>query len=161
MKKFNLSNNQNGDTIVEVILALAILASVLTSAFVLTNKSVQLGNMAKERSLLVSAAQQQAELLTAHRDRNSWAAFVFTTASSEFSFNPDSLSLASGSRTLDATVSTGKVSIQRQGCDLIPTYCTYAVNYSAEAQGGGPDMTGQIILRLGNTDALRTTVVGP
>jgi prepilin-type N-terminal cleavage/methylation domain-containing protein len=68
--------DQQGDTLVEVTLALAILALVLTGAFTAANKAFLLGQDAKERSQLVSLAQQQAEALQSFRDSHKWAEFV-------------------------------------------------------------------------------------
>jgi prepilin-type N-terminal cleavage/methylation domain-containing protein len=73
--------NQRGDTLVEVTMALAILALVLTGAFGLANKAFRIGQDAKERSQMVSDAQQQAEALQNFRDSHTWHDFVLGNAS--------------------------------------------------------------------------------
>ena len=68
--------NMRGDTLIEVTIALAILTAVLTGAFVISNKAFQLGQTSKERSQLISAAQQQSEALKNFRDSQIWNVFV-------------------------------------------------------------------------------------
>jgi type II secretory pathway pseudopilin PulG len=68
--------NERGDTLVEVTMALAILALVLTSAFAIANKAYRIGQDAKERSQLVGDAQQQAEALQSFRDSHTWHDFT-------------------------------------------------------------------------------------
>lgn len=71
----SITINQKGDTLVEVTVALAILGLALTSAYVLMTKSMQLAQTARERVELVTAAQQQAEELSALRDNSDWTGF--------------------------------------------------------------------------------------
>jgi hypothetical protein len=88
--------NEQGDTLVEVTLALAILAMVLTGAFTAANKAFLLGQDAKERSQLVSEAQQQAEALQSFRDSHAWAEFVHGRTSTPPTFPGLDVSSASG-----------------------------------------------------------------
>ena len=67
--------NDRGDTLVEVTIALAILASVLTAAYVVSNRAYILGQQSRERSELVNEAQQQAEALKVFRDTHRWFEF--------------------------------------------------------------------------------------
>ncbi len=76
MKLFAKRLNERGDTLVEVTIALAILALVLSSAFAAANRAFLLGQDAKERSQLVGDAQQQAEALQSFRDSHRWTEFV-------------------------------------------------------------------------------------
>jgi prepilin-type N-terminal cleavage/methylation domain-containing protein len=73
--------NERGDTLIEVTLALSILALVLTGAFATANKAFSIGQDAKERSQLVGDAQQQAEALQSFRDSYRWNEFVAGRAS--------------------------------------------------------------------------------
>lgn len=67
---------QRGDTLIEVTIALAILSSVLISAFVIANRAFQAGLTASERSQQLALAQRQAELLTNFRDSHTWDEFL-------------------------------------------------------------------------------------
>ncbi len=58
-----LRDNQIGDTIVEVILASAVLSVVLAGAFTITNKATRLSQAANERTIVSNLIQREAELL--------------------------------------------------------------------------------------------------
>jgi type II secretory pathway pseudopilin PulG len=60
-----LKNNKTlrGDTIVEVLIAMAVLGLVLTSAFAISNRSYATGISARERSEALEIAESQLELL--------------------------------------------------------------------------------------------------
>lgn len=55
--------NQSGDTIVEVMVSISVLALVLTATFTLSNRSFQHGIDAGERKQAVSYANEQVEFL--------------------------------------------------------------------------------------------------
>lgn len=57
-------------------MALAILAVVLLSATLITTRAFRLGQTARERTVVVEAAQQQAEALRSFRDNHTWAEFL-------------------------------------------------------------------------------------
>lgn len=164
-----LKLNQRGDTLVEVTIALSIMSAVLTSSFLLADKSIQLGRIAKERTLMVSAAQQQAEALTALRDRVGWLAFksAFTPSllvsctygSPCFNIDPASLNLISGEGTVSG-VGNSKIYITTDITNSpTPNPATFEINYEVQPSGGGPLQKSQVVLQLGNTDALRPLVV--
>lgn len=72
--KFKLNNQ--GDTLIEVIIATVIIGMVLFSAFTLSNEAYKLGQSAKERSQATQLIQEQAEGLRALRDSaTSWSNF--------------------------------------------------------------------------------------
>ena len=58
-----LKGRQNGDTIVEVLIASAIASLVLVSAYALTNKNVGAIQEAQEQSVAQKLVEQQVELL--------------------------------------------------------------------------------------------------
>jgi type II secretory pathway pseudopilin PulG len=60
--------SQRGDTLVEVVVSMAILSVVLASGFSLASSSYNIGREARERTEAANLAQQQAELLTQYRD---------------------------------------------------------------------------------------------
>lgn len=68
-------NNQRGDTLVEVTLAVAILAAVLASAYAITSRAAKAGQAAKERTQGVALVQQQAEIIESFAIRD-WDSFV-------------------------------------------------------------------------------------
>lgn len=57
--------DQRGDTIVEVLIAIAIVSLVLTSAYALTNKNVRATQEVQEQSYAQKLVEQQVELLRA------------------------------------------------------------------------------------------------
>lgn len=57
--------NKQGDTIIEVILAMAILAFVLFSSWAITNRASQVSLAARQRVVMVNRLKEQAELLKA------------------------------------------------------------------------------------------------
>jgi Tfp pilus assembly protein PilV len=59
----HLVHSQKGDTIVEVLIAIAVITSVLGGAFVMTNRSLQNTRTAQERVNAVKLAESQVELL--------------------------------------------------------------------------------------------------
>lgn len=70
------ARTQSGDTLVEVVMALAILSIALTLAYSLAGLSLRIGQGAQERTQAAEFAQQQAEALRNFRDTSSsWASF--------------------------------------------------------------------------------------
>lgn len=69
MKKLRLPVfNMRGDSLVEVVLSLALMSGVLVTAYTISNRSYNLGMQARERTQAVSIAQGELEKLRAHRD---------------------------------------------------------------------------------------------
>ena len=74
---------QAGDTLIEVTLALTILALVLVSSMALATRAFRLGQAAKENTAAANLIQQQAESLRNYRDSKTgkWStAFLTNTA---------------------------------------------------------------------------------
>lgn len=67
--------DERGDTLVEVVMALAILSLVLVSSYALATGSFRLGRGAGERTQAVNYLQQQAEALRSFRNRVGWQNF--------------------------------------------------------------------------------------
>lgn len=63
------SIGQAGDTLVEVVMAFALLAVVMASAFSIANLAQRTAIAARERTIAIQAGQQQAERLYAYRDQ--------------------------------------------------------------------------------------------
>ena len=57
--------NQKGDTIIEVLLAMALLALVLFTAWSITNRASQISLAARQRVVMVNQLKEQAELIKA------------------------------------------------------------------------------------------------
>ena len=85
---------ERGDTLIEVVMALTILSAVLTSGYVMANRAYISGQTAKERSELVSQAQQQAEALKIFRDETNW--HDFELGNTVKNFDGVNIRLASG-----------------------------------------------------------------
>ncbi len=64
--------NQRGDTLVEVILALAMLSFIVVSSLTLSLRAYRQGQEAKERTVISNLMQEQAEGLRSLRDRETW-----------------------------------------------------------------------------------------
>lgn len=67
--------DQRGETIVEVVMALAILSLVLVSTYAVTSSATRLDRGAGQRTQAVNFLQQQAEALRIYRDNNTWSTF--------------------------------------------------------------------------------------
>lgn len=61
-----LSKNQFGDTIVEVLIAIAIISAVLGSAYAITNRNVENSQQAQEHSQALKVAESQLEQLRSY-----------------------------------------------------------------------------------------------
>ena len=61
--------NERGDTLIEVVFSLAILAATLITAFNIANMSYRMGLQARERTQAISINQAQAEMLQLHRNQ--------------------------------------------------------------------------------------------
>lgn len=70
-----LGNNQRGDTIVEVTIAVALLSIILAAAYTISGRAARLGQAAKERSQAVALVQQQAEIIESSAIRD-WDSFI-------------------------------------------------------------------------------------
>lgn len=66
---------EEGDTLIEVTIALSILAMVLLGAAVVATDAFRMGQTARERTTLVEQAQEQMEALHSFRDNHSWDQF--------------------------------------------------------------------------------------
>jgi type II secretory pathway pseudopilin PulG len=64
--------SDRGDTLVEVVLAIAILGMVLVASFNVANAAFGLGQGAKERTQAANLVQEQAEALRNYRDSHRW-----------------------------------------------------------------------------------------
>jgi prepilin-type N-terminal cleavage/methylation domain-containing protein len=79
--------NQRGDTLVEVSIALAILAGLLVATFTVATTAYRLGIGGRERTQALNVAQRQAELLRSYRDASmpghggtqGWNGFISNT----------------------------------------------------------------------------------
>lgn len=83
-----IDRRQAGDTLVEVAIALTILASVLSAAFVVSNRVTRLGISARERTQAINLIQEQAEALKSFRDSRSWTSFQAGIPGGNFHFVP-------------------------------------------------------------------------
>ncbi len=60
---FSPASNQRGDTIVEVLIAVAVISLILTAAYATTNRNVQATQDAQEQNYAVKLVETQLELL--------------------------------------------------------------------------------------------------
>jgi Tfp pilus assembly protein PilV len=66
---------EQGDTLIEVTVALAILSMVLMGSAVVATTAFRTGQTARERTTLVEEAQEQMEALHSFRDNHTWDQF--------------------------------------------------------------------------------------
>lgn len=85
---------QDGFTLVELVLAMAILSFVMTSTYAVSNRAFRTGREAKERVVAANIAQEQAEGLRNFRDNSSWATFTGAVGPVQSAFHMDSSSHA-------------------------------------------------------------------
>lgn len=177
----SVSHNQRGDTLVEVTLALAILSLVLAGAFTTANRAFNLGQNAKERSQLVSDAQQQAEALESFRDSHSWPEFLnggpgysgirtrlgspdcdLTIAAVQHCFHMEQQTVGGKTQWLPVVgLSTGSQTaglstlyITTSDVIVAPSY-DFTIAYRVPPRGGGPDLANSLKLKLVDLDGLR------
>ncbi len=173
--------NERGDTLVEVTIALAILAMILTGSFVAANKAFRLGQDAKERSQLVGNAQQQAEALQSFRDSHTWNEFehgnstglpgIDIRAATGGCIQPCFHMVRQTINGLNQWVpqagpGTDSGQLGGQGYMRItvlnnaplagvPAAYDFVISYGVPRAGGGTDLASSIRLRLTNLDRLR------
>jgi prepilin-type N-terminal cleavage/methylation domain-containing protein len=177
--------DERGDTLVEVTIALAILALVLTGAFAITNKAYRIGQDAKERTQMVSDAQQQAEALQSFRDSHTWRDFVLgagtlpgivvrngsgdcdtTTAGLQTCFHMERRVIAGLDQWVPVVGPMAGTQIGGLGYvritvspDVAPATVQpsydFKVQYGVPPRGGGQMLASDLKLHLTNIDALR------
>lgn len=79
MKRFWQHNRQRGDTIVEVLIAIAVVSLILGGAYVTTNRSLQATRAAEERGNALKLAESQVEQLKGLAKSNPEAIFGSAT----------------------------------------------------------------------------------
>ena len=94
-----ISKDNRGDTLVEVMLATAVLSLVLAGAFSITNKATRVNQSANERTQVSNLMQREAELLRASKDADSavfWAAINTGRLTSTENTSPCDISSGNG-----------------------------------------------------------------
>jgi hypothetical protein len=69
-KLLKLKNNSSGDTIIEVMLAMALLTAFLFISWGITNKATQIGINSRKRVEMVNSMKEQAEIIKAFYAKN-------------------------------------------------------------------------------------------
>ena len=116
--------NHRGDTIVEVLIAIAIVSLTLTGAYASVNRSSNATRTAQERGEALKWAESQVEQIKASKNLPGTGSFCFTT----------NQQLQSGSTTCDTTNGvTYKAIIQQSGT----TTRNYSVIVTWDALGSG------------------------
>lgn len=182
---------ETGDTLVEVVIALAILSVVLTSSLAVAVRSYQLGRTATNRTSLATEAQQQMEALRAMRDNHTWAEFLKGSNSADTPYKgvlngrvpgPVSCAVTSPCMHLELKdTDAGSKEYVPIGGSMVgsvahsyieiavdvpagtpPPYVDLTVNYGYDsAVVGGPQNTGHIKTRLTNMQFVSQAVPGP
>lgn len=144
MNKQNYHHKQRGDTIVEVLIAIAIVSLVLTSAYVISNKNSQTMQAVQEKTQAQKLVERQIELIKA-ADRS-----TITDVGSPFCFTgdtPDSATASAGdSCAFNGSGDTSPAdtgSVQYKVTITIPSANRYTVAATWDRLGGG---TGNITM---------------
>lgn len=101
--KRSLDNNrrfggQRGDTIVEVLLALAVLGAVLGGAYVISNRNIITNRMSQERLEATKLAEAQLEKIKSEASRENSSFFDSFVTRNNFCFSsPNATATSSGS----------------------------------------------------------------
>jgi len=165
MVKRNMLHNQRGDTLIEVTLALSILAVVLTSGFVTANRAFIVGQNARERTEIINLAQAQAEQLKNFRDTHTWNAFLNGSATGvdtvpnstcptgiSACFHMTAGGVPAGGQ-VAPTSSNGFIAITRTS-GLDPKFADFEIVYTLNPRGGGIAETNRIPMKLANIDGI-------
>ncbi|MCA9327209.1 prepilin-type N-terminal cleavage/methylation domain-containing protein [Candidatus Saccharibacteria bacterium] len=120
------SGSQRGDTIVEVLIATAIVSLILASAYALTNKNVLSIQAAQEQQYAQKLAEQQIELLRSASPAPNVAG-CFDTSSGNLGM------YASPTTNTACKVTSGNLNYD---IAVTPTGLQYAVQVSWDALGG-------------------------
>lgn len=67
--------NERGDTLIEVIMAMAILTGVLLATYSVSIRAFHAGTTARERQQVSALMEEQAEALRQYRDNSDWPTF--------------------------------------------------------------------------------------
>jgi type II secretory pathway pseudopilin PulG len=165
MASRGLFRNQHGDTLVEVTIALSILAAVLTSGFLTANRAYMIGQNARERTEIINLAQAQAEQLKNFRDTHTWNEFlggITTTSScptgvsSCFHMALDSATgkwVPAGGST-PAISSNGSITITNPVIGPLGKFADFEIVYVLNPRGGGVPETNRIPVELANLDGI-------
>lgn len=92
MSRFNIVKNQRGDTIMEVLICVAMLGFMLGAAFSLTNKNQLSARASQERSEAVRLAEKQVEYIRTYYAKNPGV----TPANANFCFDNNGVYTANG-----------------------------------------------------------------
>lgn len=163
------NRRQSGDTIIEVTMALSILAVVLTSAFVAANRAYIIGQNARERTEMINLAQAQAEQLKSFRDTNDWAAFTAKTSGPGATSTDcptgvyscfQMVAVSGGGGTTKWEPSPGKMAaLSSNGSIAItgtagPTSADFKIVYSLNLRGSSVPATNRIPIKLANLEGI-------
>lgn len=142
MRKRRLSSlSSTGDTIIEVLLAIAVVSAIMGAAFVSANKSLNGTRLSQERGEALKFVQAQADLLSAAAKDPAKADDVFNPALTTFYFNelsPDPLEPIAGSHPPQGPGGRYSVRIERDPGNL--NYFTSRTTWQRSgANPGEPD----------------------
>lgn len=127
-----INNTSRGDTIVEVLIALAVISLVLTLSFATTQRSLQIGRQAQERTEALKVAEGQIEKMKALGGLSS--SNIFNPAVTQFCFNNTTLETNMPSCTEGPDGRYRKSIVRTSGAN---NESTFTVTISWDTIGGG------------------------
>jgi Tfp pilus assembly protein PilV len=76
MKIINFNKDQKGISIIELLIAIAVIVMVIVSVTLLTTKSVQLAQFSQDRQKATTLANEAIETVRFNRDTQTWNNFI-------------------------------------------------------------------------------------
>ncbi len=179
---------ESGDTLIEVVFALSILAVVLTSTVSIATKAFRVGQTAKERTQITEAAQTQMEALRGFRDNHTWDEFLTGDSTGTLYEGVLTGSAPSTCKKISpcfhlAIASTGagqteyvpqggqtpstipgsyiEIALTQPPMGLAPKSLGFTVSYGFQTLGGGPANEGHIQTELANVSSNVVGAVAP
>ena len=121
---------RRGDTLIEVVISLAILASVITIATSGSLNAWRASRLAGERTKATGLAQRQADALKAYKKSKLWAAFKSEVGGSSFYMSFDTANPAAGWVRQSGALTTETPFEQKitPDCPAGVTYCNFTVS---------------------------------
>jgi len=137
--KLAIVNSEVGDTLVEVMLATAVLSMVLAGAFTISNRATRINQTANERTTVSNLMQREAELLKAAQQQDAssfWAGMNYETSENK-AFCEVSVGVSYGTNAFFMKDDLSQEAISLSGSNIIDAFPDDLYDIWIEAVDGG------------------------